>query len=108
MDVTEVLSNARKLIAQPRGWVQGAAARDKAGADVTFTDPSACSFCAVGAIAFACWEAGLPDCSGIEGQALERVRRAAGVTGVVEWNDAEGRTVEEVVAAFDKAIASLS
>jgi hypothetical protein len=32
------------------------------------------------------------------------VRRVVGVN-VVEWNDAPGRTKEEVLAAFDKAIA---
>jgi hypothetical protein len=50
---------------------------------------------------------GLAD-SNKEWQADEYVQRAIGTdsaTGVAGWNDAPGRTREEVIEAFDKAIA---
>jgi hypothetical protein len=40
--------------------------------------------------------------------AVYRLQRAIGTRSLVSWNDAPGRTKEEVLAVFDRAIAELN
>lgn len=101
MTQTELLTEARALIAQ--GWTQHYTARDAAGDPVPTNKQEACSFCAVGAL----MAVGRP-------QDFEASLHAAAVllaalpepfTSIVDFNDAKGRTQDEVLALFDLAIA---
>ncbi|WP_316207449.1 hypothetical protein [Bradyrhizobium sp. SZCCHNR3118] len=47
---SEILTEARAIIADPAQWTQEALARDKDGNMVAFSDPAAVCFCAAGAI----------------------------------------------------------
>lgn len=98
------LIEARALIA--KGWVQGTNAVKADGEVVAYSDPRATHFCTRGAIdratngkydiSFRCVET-LYD-------ALDRSELCVGISG---YNDAPARTQTEVLALFDKAIASL-
>jgi hypothetical protein len=104
-EVKEVLIQAREKIARPGGWTRGCSARDIAGRSVLTTDPDARSWCAVGAIMGAARE------NGSDWQdAFNQIHRLAVTDNpsltVTGWNDRSGRTQDEVVALFDRAIAS--
>ena len=45
------------------------------------------------------------DIDSVYDDAEYRLLRTVGASSVVKWNDAPGRTVEEVIAAFEKAAA---
>lgn len=110
-EVTATLIGARRLLAEV-GWTQGAFARNAAGNvlsdscgfagayDVAgvLREVAAC-YCAEGAIA-----AAAPTLLAAYA-AVAVVRRAAGACCLHRWNDARGRTREEVLEAFDRAIA---
>lgn len=81
MTTIEILRGARELIARPGGWTQGSAARDDEGLPVGWDHDL--------------WSSAM--------EALEDVVRMS----VSEWNDMRSRTQAEVVAAFDRAIATL-
>jgi hypothetical protein len=89
--VADKLRQARALV--ERGWMQG----DYADADCE-------CFCALGAIQMAV--CGEPDNDfSLRTRPLEQLfQQALGVKSIVNWNDANGRTQAEVLAAFDKAI----
>lgn len=82
------------------GWTQGVYARNSAGNPCLTTGPDACSFCLFGAIKRAGSAAGLTDAQ------IDRLDAFAGQVGLVtpgvktsmvaSWNDAPGRTKEEV------------
>lgn len=95
MTTVEILREARALI--EKGWTQGEHATDAHGVCVGPLSDAACHWC-------------------IEG-ALLRARKGWGFSSAwfalidvipsgnpIGWNDAEGRTQAEVLAAFDKAI----
>lgn len=48
--LAEVVENAAWALMIPGAWTQDAAARDKHNQVVTFDDPKACKWCAIGAI----------------------------------------------------------
>lgn len=48
--VLDILIAARAIIADRRNWTQGVNARDKCGVEVAASSPTACYFCAQGAI----------------------------------------------------------
>lgn len=50
MSVSDDLVRARALIADPACWTRGASARDESGREVDPDDPSACRWCALGAV----------------------------------------------------------
>lgn len=117
--VREVLVAARDKIAKPNGWIQDHYAADANGRVCPETAPEAACFCADGALYAASnvWNLINDDYF----NTMEVVRDAAdalyiaiyGTTptdsrhgGIIQWNDAKGRTQEEVVAVFDKAIAA--
>ena len=104
MSVAQVLTEARKLIAQ--GWTQGAfydgddgsGCYCLAGAVVTVSIPN------LGALdAEACADSpgirALSDCLG------RRVYSVYALDRLTEWNDTPGRTQEDVLALIDRAIA---
>jgi len=96
----QILQEARALLA--RGWCQGYFAKDEAGHNVTENDPGAVCWCAVGATLRA---AHVLRFDNSEALLALRVLGAEIRSWVIpNWNDAEGRTKEEVLAAFDRAI----
>lgn len=101
MDKTEVirvLDEAKQLIIE-KGWAQGYYAKDAEGRLVDTMDPEACSFCIAGAI------------SRVQRRSSHRTRTAVfdavrAVTpneDIAAYNDAWGRTKEEVIDLFDQA-----
>ena len=104
MTEKELLVKARALIENPKTWIQGHGAEDSAGLEIAAVSPDAVSFCAIGALDRACFNLRVGFCSIVATAALQRL------DGMVDnelgfWNDALGRTHDEVLAAFDRAIA---
>ena len=107
----EILIRAREIIARPGAWLQGHLATNSFG-DVRCPtadnrDTLTC-FCALGAVDAACIDltgSGGGTCAAdlTLSRALSALD-AAFVGNVPAFNDAEGRTQEEVVALFDRAI----
>lgn len=102
MTVAEALIEAKRLVVDV-GWTQGAYKRyDEFGA------PSC--YCAMGALSEVMRKAKT------QGDAMAAVYGATAlskniapgrVTQILSWNDTAGRCKEDVIAAFDRAIASL-
>lgn len=90
MTVKEDLIKTRAKIAA--GWCQGASARNAKG--------EAVSFCILGA-----FMASGVACSGPTSYALAKVATPGNLGVLARYNDTPGRTKEEVLAVFDKAIA---
>lgn len=94
----ELLVAARDLI-ETKGWCQKASARDARGIITPFLGPRTASFSMSGAL-----------CS-LMNPVLEPWRKASEILRSVVgcaiglWNDKHDRTKEEVLEAFDKAIA---
>ncbi len=98
-ETLEVLEAARALIAKPGGWTQNQYGYAKC-------------FCAAGAI----WHAGHRFGVG-GGDAISVLSSALGLrdrtaweshdSPLVEWNDTPERTQADVIAAFDRAIATV-
>jgi hypothetical protein len=95
-----MLREARKRVA--RGWCQGAVARDGDAHAVQAWSADARSWSLLGAI-LASWH----DHTSVEPieTSLDALWRAMKRDRLEVWNDRPGRTQEEVVAAFDRAIA---
>jgi hypothetical protein len=76
------------------GWTQNAPARNSEGRQVTFRDPSAVCYCLAGALFLAsdCF----PDSEYLT-DLRERMLAKAGHHSLASWNDAAGRTVEQVI-----------
>jgi hypothetical protein len=81
---------AHELLSDPYKWTQGGLARDPAGYIVGPNVPHAVSWCLIGAIEKVSWHSAR-DCR----QVQEHLAKA-GVLSLSDWNDAEGRTFEEV------------
>lgn len=97
----DYLREGRALIAT-KGWTQGQFARDDRGAPVGPASPRATCFCGLGAI-LAVRAKTLADLDA-QAAAHEALRRTAGRDFAL-FNDAPGRTVDDVLAKFDAAIA---
>ena len=98
----EIARDCLKLIAD--GWTQGAEARNKSGEPCKphcYHSPAEVS--AEGAIAYVAHNLAAQD---LRDEMIRRVAGAAGANDLGEWNDAPGRTVEEVAAAFRAVEAS--
>lgn len=92
MTTVEVLRGARALLAV-HGWCQE-----------EFLNAAGC-YCAAGALndaagSTAQWS------NGDSRDARDALKAALGEFSVLAWNDVPGRTVDEVLAAFDRAIAT--
>lgn len=98
----QVLIGARALVAA--GWTQEVYATDEHGTNVDPLSSSACRFCCLGAIARVMEIADVGN-----GQLADDVpatvslEKAAG-RNIPSFNDALGRTKEQVLAVFDQAI----
>ena len=99
--VAAVLLAAADLIEPEGRWVQVSFASDRHGLEVGVKSPYAVCFCALGAIQRVAQD------TVDEGPAYAALKRV--VRGPISnWNDADGRTQAEVVAALRAAAASLS
>jgi hypothetical protein len=94
-ETTDLLIRARGFI--ERGWCRGTFARDVNGNPVTSTDPSAAGWCMYGALEAA--GRGVIDSRAI----LRLSRETDGV--LIDFFNNRQKTVEPVLAAFDRAIA---
>lgn len=100
MNTHETLKAARELIAKPENWTRGAYARSALRRRVNIGSEKAVCFCAVGAIKTVCDEDPF-----VEVPAYKALEDAFG-NAPEEFNDC--RTHAEVLAGFDRAIASTS
>lgn len=101
MKASEVLRKARALLAKKGGWTQRVAARNRAGRSILPERPSACCFCALGAIRHVEKER---EYAWTARKLLAQAAGARGSVFVADWNDAPKRKKSEVLAAFTKAI----
>lgn len=101
MTQTALLTEARALLAQ--GWTQKASARDKDGNPVHTMHADACQFCAVGALLKVSDPVDFEASLDVETHLYAALPE--GFTSIVAFNDAKGRTQDEVLALFDLAIA---
>jgi hypothetical protein len=97
MTTKEQLIAGRERIAA--GWSQGAMAEDKDGMAVEVTDPTAVSFCALGALV----------ASGLDEFDAELVLHSALPTAyrnflVSEYSDSTERTKDDILALYYRAI----
>jgi len=110
--VIELLDEVTKLLTE-KGWTQGFYARNKNGAPTDCRSDSACSFCLHGALMAA--DEKRPDDKRAEaGYRLHRalgdvlsggdlVAYLDGHVDIVSFNDAPGRTKEEVLDLIERA-----
>ncbi|MBD9544279.1 hypothetical protein IB276_33070 [Ensifer sp. ENS04] len=99
MTPLDLLTEAQKLIRDPKHWTQGVYARNKDGNEVSSRNPDAVCFCSMGAIYVAAGE------HLYEKPHLEAVRLLNTVididAGIPRFNDTH--THEEVMELFDRA-----
>lgn len=98
----DVLRKARALIEKPENWTQGMSARDSTGERADPMADAAVRFCSYGAI---CHSTGGSFVHPASRGAVQALQDAADEAFFSLWNDSH--THAEVIAAFDKAIASL-
>lgn len=97
--VIAVLDGMTRLLTE-KGWTQGALARDKDGEKTEWHLETACSFCLRGALVVASWQHGMQ----AQMSARSRLEMALAVPGdTVSFNDAPGRTREEVLDLIERA-----
>jgi hypothetical protein len=102
--ITDLLTRAKNRITN--GWCQNAAALDERGEPCDAWDPRAKSWDMNGSIIAEKPQSGvLPeDWFNLQGLAKDALRKAADNNPLVWFNDAVGRSREEVVSVFDRAI----
>lgn len=101
-ETVEILKAMRVKLAN--GWTQGVAARNANGVEVLSVDPKACSYCLMGAL----WSLGkVRRKSAVEIELIQTLRDAGIKAMLPTYNDAPGRTKEEILALVDKTIERL-
>lgn len=103
MNVVEVLKAAKAKIDTPEKWTKGYYARAKDGNIRDATDKDACSFCSMGAI-YSITDH-MPEHGVLLAERVGAYLIAAMGTTVVDFNDRRAKDHEEVMAAWDRAIA---
>lgn len=105
MNVVRVLEDARKLIETPDKWTQGEYARDGMGREISLYESGITCLCALGALRLATkriWD------WNFKGDAVlvdaKTALRNVMIEPIPRFNDSH--THAEVLAAFDKAIAT--
>lgn len=126
-ELKKVLERARELVSL--GWCQGDLAQDEFGSTIPDSSPNAKSFCTIGAIDRALYEALEWNWNMVITQPLApksvmlkdlynatkiELLKALGIKdpvahsfGIVSFNDKPGRTQEQVIELFDNAIANM-
>jgi hypothetical protein len=117
-DPIGLLERAFKRIEDPAGWCQGSTAEDADGKPVTANNPSACRWCAVGALLAECgaaslWDSRLPTAYHSARDVLDAaaMKIIAGMPGrqcisIVPANDWPGIDHDKIKTMFTIAIAS--
>jgi len=104
--VKKALVDAKELLVT-KGWHQDGNAIDSRGLACDPKSPHAVSFCGRGAL-LAVYDANDYEVyDEVYDTAVTALCKAADTTRFIFFNDYPGRTKEEVLAVFDKAIASL-
>lgn len=103
MKTSTVLKRAKRLL-ETKGWTQGWYARDKGGNETSPLSDEAVCFCSVGAVE----RAAGADYAYAYAFAIDKLVASLprGWTRVPEYSDAPRRTKAQVLALFDRAIAS--
>lgn len=105
-NVREILIAARELISDPARWTQGASARTRDGNAALVDDPSACSWCALGATAHEARRLdGFASADALR-DAIVLLDTLAGPNRLPFFNDHGSH--ESVLALFDRAIEATS
>ena len=106
-EVARILRDAATLL-RTKGWTQGEIARDASGYAVDSDSPYAACYCSLGAIAAAS-KSDPETIAAEEALALEIVdgneERLTSSLVIQDWNDEPSRTVDGVVATFERAAA---
>lgn len=97
-EVIRVLDEAKKVLIE-KGWAQGYSAKDGRGVLVAVSDPTACAFCAVGALL----RASKGSYEGVINDVLDAVGAVTPGYNIPNYNDAKDRTKEDILEMFDKA-----
>lgn len=108
MTTRDILVRARNLINQSNAWTQGCFARDVNTEMCEPNDQDAVRWCAIGAIMCATEDTAAQSLA-LDALGHHGIRFASNnlAKAIVDWNDYEERDHEEVLAAFDRAIAKL-
>ena len=99
-----VLIAARAKIEDPKNWTKGTPARDSHGRKTLATNPDACMFCMIGALDSAIGSLGSESAFMDAADAL--LPFIPNGWGIPDYNDHESTDHADVLAIFDKAIAS--
>jgi hypothetical protein len=117
MNTVDALTQARVLI--ETGWCQGSAAKTGDGRECFAHSEHACQFCPTGAVTRVTWpwepddDPELWEANNLAWEALAKaIRNEYGWdmsehlpwSVIQDWNDEPGRTKEEVLEMFDRAI----
>jgi hypothetical protein len=102
MTALEALIKARAEIAEPARWCQGAYARNSNGDQVCVGEEEACKFCGFGAIIRVTGSAEWSPVVLAASDFLDGAGRGLFIT----WQDSKRRKHADVMARFDRAIAS--
>lgn len=105
--VADILERAKGYV--ERGWCQGSSATNEQGEVVNPFHPSACCWCAQGAVNAAAFEFRLESWFESAVTSLRKELRILGVENpsIPRWNDDPFRTKQEVLDLFDRAIQRL-
>lgn len=103
--VTNLLMQARNLIANKAFWTKGTLARNNNRQQVKTDSPNACSYCAVGSVERAKHQFGYTAAEQFEARRLlDTIAGRKGYSSVISLNDASGTSHEKLVGTFDEAI----
>lgn len=104
MTPKEILEKARALITDPKHWTRGKFARDTCGSSVSVDSSTATCFCTVGAVyrVSASVTVGHHEALDLLANELDQLGRPS--RSIPTFNDSS--THEQVLALFDRAIAS--
>ena len=104
MTPAEILRGARRILTDPKRWVQGYYACDVHGYRCEVGHHNAIRFCLAGAIGLYGHPGHKADAVSIAVPVLKRVLGIDPIDSLTKWNDAPERTHTEVLAALDAAI----
>lgn len=118
MNTLEALKEARRLV--EGGWTQRFAARNAAGESCWVDSPLAVAYCATGAASAATWDDPVADEATLFSAVIEALTGALSdlweveikeydppwnsIEALTRWNDSPGRSKNEVLRLYDRAI----
>ena len=109
---SEILKRAREIISDPLRWTKGAFARDPEGFDLDSeeaysADLASCSFCSIGAVKRAMGPHASSTLYELEKNTKKFLYKSVFGPHVstASFNDSPSTTHQDVMAAFDRAIA---